>query len=185
MSNKAEVVSGDAFPQNVVPTVVEIAAESDPRRAAVLAAISRVIERRPLTIPVGDFTRKSLAREAGVSRQSLYERHLDLWERFEFLRRQTDTRTTREVELERQLERIKSELTDLRRQKDDAVENARNYRETGEAFARVIAILQEEYRQLKAETDRLTVALERVAGQSPGGTDGTLIVMPKGRRERP
>ena len=161
------------------PSAVEIAAESDPKRKAVLGAISRIVEQRPLHIEIGDVTKKALAIEAGVSRQSLYERHADLWERFEFLRESALQVTPRERELEQELEVARADLATLRRQKDEATETAKLARQMADVFARTIAVLQEENRAAMEEVARLS----RKAGQSPDlNDDATVIVMPSARR---
>jgi len=162
------------------PSPAEIFAEADPKRKAVLAAMTRILEKRPLHVAVGDTTRKALAAEAGVSRQSLYERHADLWDRFDSLRQSTRPAAAGMAELEQALEDARSKLATLRRQKDEAAEAARQARQMADVFARTIAVLQEENRLANEEIARLSRQGAILAAPSTEGA--TIIVMPTARQ---
>ncbi len=69
-----------------VPTLEEVRAEPDQVRKAILEAILRVVEERPLHIEVGDYSVVGLADEAGVKRHWFNQRHKDLRERYQFIR---------------------------------------------------------------------------------------------------
>lgn len=177
MTNQREAT--EFFPQDTIPTPREIATQGDPKRKAILAAITRIVEHRPLNVRPGNYTKKWLAKEAGVNRQALYEKYSDLWERFEFLRTEHDTRTEREVELEDEVGILREQIKTLQRQKEEAQERAMNFRETGEAFARTIVVLQEEYRLAQVEIQRLSKSLKKI-GVGTSQNRGTLIVLPGG-----
>ena len=68
------------------PTIEEISSEKDLIRKAILNAMLRIIEGRPLHATVGAFTVKALAAEAQIDRSVLYQKHPDLKDRFIYLR---------------------------------------------------------------------------------------------------
>lgn len=147
---------------NDLPSQKEIQTEADPIRRAILAAIVRVLEQRPLRARPGDASVLAVSQEADVKRHWLNGRHRDLRDRFVFLRDRADELTSLEVSLTAQLELANSELERLKSRVRDLTEDRDNWRATGEIFLRAMNVQEREIDKRQVENARLTRDLERL-----------------------
>ena len=67
--------------------------DPDPQRQAIQAAIERLLAGRPTLVPIGNLSIVALAKEAGVGRHLLTQKHTDLKDEFEERRQQIGIKT--------------------------------------------------------------------------------------------
>ena len=139
-----------------LPTNAEIKAEPDPTRRAVMSAIQRLMLGHPKVVAPGDLSISSLAREAGVSRNELYRKCLDLRDRFEFVRDRSTTRSVVEEELAAKLEKSRTQRELLQRRYELMRAESANWKGLVELLERAINVLQQELRREQIQNERLS-----------------------------
>ena len=144
-----------------LPSRMEIQSEDDPIRKEILEAIVRVLEERPLRAQPGDMSILALSQEADVKRHWLNGRHMDLRERFVFLRDRADDLTALEASLSAQLEVIQGELTLAKERVRDLTEERDNWKSAAEVFLRAMNVQERDLDRLQTEVDRLSRRLQK------------------------
>lgn len=140
--------------------------DPDPQREAIRAATGRLLAGRPTLVPIGNLSIVALAKEAGVGRHLITQKHTDLKAEFEERRQQLgikteDPQVTRLREGELALRLLNARLAD---------ENA-ELRATTSGALRTAQCLHKENQLLTDQVQRLHRALERVGPQRFGTQD--------------
>lgn len=144
------------------PSNAEIEREQDPTRKAILAAIQRLLLGQPKHVPPGAGSLSVLAREAKVGRHHLYQGHMDLRDRYEYLRDRADAPTEKEADLQRLLDRSKSEVVRILRLQAKTKSEADNWKALSELMARAVNVLQEELHEEQIRAGRLAKRLRKL-----------------------
>jgi chromosome segregation ATPase len=115
-------------------------------RDAITAAMERLLAGTPLRSS-GNLDIISLAEEAGLKRNKLTHKHIDLKDRFYAERRARKGMTDREAKLHNEIAQLKACIDELRKERD-------NYRTANEVFARALHALTIENDNLRRSTSR-------------------------------
>ncbi|RKS70671.1 hypothetical protein BZB76_5146 [Actinomadura pelletieri DSM 43383] len=115
----------------------------DEEREAITAAMHRLLAGKPLRSS-GELTIVALAAEAGLKRNKLTHKHVDLKDLFNAERRARLGIPDSELKLHEQIDRLKAKVAALRTERDD-------YRTASETFARAIHVLTVENDNLRKE----------------------------------
>ena len=115
-------------------------------RDAITAAMERLLAGTPLRSS-GNLDIISLAEEAGLKRNKLTHKHIDLKDRFYAERRAREGMTDREAKLHNEIAQLKACIDELREERD-------NYRTANEVFARALHALTIENDNLRRSTSR-------------------------------
>lgn len=145
-----------------LPTRKEIQSEGDPTRKAILEAIVRVVEERPLRAQPGDMSILALSKEADVKRHWLNGRHKDLRDRFVFLRDRADDLTALEVSLTAQLAAMREEVAEAKQRVRDLTEERDHWKSAAEVFLRAMNVQEREIDKHQVENTRLSRELDRL-----------------------
>jgi len=190
----------EQFPQDQIPTDAEIAAEHDKDNRAILAAMQRIMQRRPLHAPIGSFEINDLAQEAqlgpasnGYGRHRLYARKdsaparvrsAALRERYSYLttRDIEGRKTERERELETELAEAKEKIAELDNRRKDGDKERSYWVDFSHYLARQIVTQSEELCELQETLAMAEKDLERLKASSHGGPSGNVVSMPSGGR---
>lgn len=115
-------------------------------RQAVVAAMERLLAGTPLRSS-GNLDIVTLANEAGVKRNKLTHKHIDLKDRFYAECRARDGVTEREAKLCSQITLLKARVDELRNERD-------HYRTASEVFARAMHVLTVENDNFRKDLDK-------------------------------
>jgi hypothetical protein len=153
---------------NQIPTGEEIRAERDPVRRAILEAMLRIAERRPLHIPIDQISVVGLADEAQIKRHWLNQRHKDLKERYLFIRDNYIDRPEpvdedeRAAALQRRIGELEQRLAAIADERD-------NWKSTAELFVRAMNVQEVDLARRDTTIARLQRRLD--AALSSSGAD--------------
>ena len=138
----------------------------DDERAAITAAMARLFAGTP-TRSSGNLDIVTLAQEAGLKRNKLTHRHIDLKDQFYAERAKRAGVSEREIKLQDQITELETRIATLRKERDD-------YRAANDAFARALHVATVENGNLRKDlantsgaivgTVPRTVFLARFAG---------------------
>lgn len=143
-----------------IPTLTEISEETDPVRKAILEAMLRIIEERPLQVQVGAHSVVALAQEAQIKRHWLTQRHTDLKDRFIFIKNNYLEPPTPVDEDERQAALLQ-QISELETRLAAVIEERNKWKASAQLFIRSMNV-QEVDLAAKAQTiERLTRRLEK------------------------
>lgn len=190
----------EQFPQDQIPTDAEIAAEPDSDNRAILAAMQRILQRRPLHAPTGGFEINDLAQEAqlgpeknGYGRHRLYARKdsaparvrsAALRERYSYLttRDIEGRKTERERELEAELAQAKDKIAELDNKRKDGDKERSYWVDFSHYLARQIVTQSEEMWELQETLSMAEKDIERLKAGSHESPSGNVVPMPSGGR---
>jgi len=112
-------------------------------RDAIQAAIRRLLNGTPIRSS-GHLTIIALAQEAGLRRNKLTHKHLDLRDQFRAEVARHDGVSQREIELRDEIAQLTARMVNIKQERDD-------YRTTSEIFARSMHVLTIENENLRKE----------------------------------
>jgi len=161
-----------------VPTPEEIRKESDPGRRAVMEAIVRIIEERPIVVARGKRTFTHLALEAGVSRHVLYQKYPDLRDWFEYLRDHASKPSAVEEQLASDLEDLRAKLQMSEELASKHFEAMHQWKGLAELLIRAVNVLEAEKRDAELRAERLQVRLDRFTDTRDSSASAVVIPMP-------
>jgi hypothetical protein len=119
---------------------------SDEERKAITAAMQRLLAGKPLRSS-GELTIVALAAEAGLKRNKLTHKHVDLKDLFNAECRARLGIPDSELKLHEQIDQLKAREAELRAERDD-------YRTASETYARAIHVLTIENDNLREELEK-------------------------------
>ena len=144
------------------PTIEEISSEKDLIRKAILNAMLRIIEGRPLHATVGAFTAKALAAEAQIDRSVLYQKHPDLKDRFIYLRDHLHEPSRAEVAVTDKLNSARDQIEHLERRVRETTAERDDWKRAAESLARALNVREREIAQRDRELGRLRDKLAKM-----------------------
>lgn len=150
-----------------VPTLTEIRKESDPVRKAILEAMLRISEERPLNVPVGAHSVVALAEEAQVKRHWLNQRHKDLRDRWLFIKDNYLEPPEPVDEDERHAELLQ-EIEQLQARLQSVIEERDKWKASAQLFLRAMNVQEVDLASKSQTIDRLTRRLERAESRTAG-----------------
>ncbi len=144
-----------------VPTEREIRAETSAARKAILDAMVRLVEGRPVHVPRGQVSVSALAREADIDRAKFTTgRYRDLGERFKgILSSLNEAQTPREIELEQKLARLQETVAEQKKVHAALQQRCDRWENSTRALAQQVQVLILENRNLE---QRLQIAEQRL-----------------------
>ena len=145
--------------------------DPDPQRQAIQAAIERLLAGRPTLVPIGNLSIVALAKEAGVGRHLLTQKHTDLKDEFEERRQQIGIKTE-----DPQVTQLREEELALRLRNARLADENAELRTTASGALRTAQCLHKENQLLTDQVQRLHRALERLDTQQLQG----IVALPQG-----
>jgi hypothetical protein len=149
-----------------LPTLTEISEETDPVRKAILEAMLRIIEERPLQIPVGAISVVALAKEAQIKRHWLTQRHTDLKERFIFIKNNYLEPPNPVDEDERQAALLQ-QISELEARLAAVIDERNKWKASAQLFIRSMNVQEVDLAAKSQTIERLTRRLEKLESSSP------------------
>lgn len=153
-----------------IPTQADIQAEPDPDRRAIMSAMVRLLNDRPLNpkVPIGSLSTKNLALEAKVHRPYLYDDKMysDLRETFEFLRDRRHEPTSTELELQAKLDTAQTAIERLGTQVESLTAERDRLKQANNVSARIINAQEVNLAGQLEEKQRLSERLRKATAVS-------------------
>lgn len=150
-----------------IPTLTEIRDESDPVRKAVLEAMLRISEDRPLHVPVGANSVVALAEEAQVKRHWLNQRHKDLRDRWLFIKDNYLEPPEPADEDEHHAELLQ-EIAALKARLEAVTEERDKWKASAQLFLRAMNVQEVDIASKAQTIERLTRRLDRAEARMAG-----------------
>lgn len=163
-----------------VPTLDEIRHEPDPVRKAVLEAMLRIIEERPLHVALGSVSVVALADEAQVKRHWLNQRHKDLRERFQFIA-QNYIDPPQPVHEDERVAALEQQIRDLKESLASVTEERNNWKASAKIFVRAMNVQEVDL----AHRDKVIVRLKRQLEEARGNGQIDEVSARRHRRPQP
>jgi septal ring factor EnvC (AmiA/AmiB activator) len=122
-------------------------------RAALTAAMDRLLAGKPLRVDPGVLTQTALAADAGLHRSRLVNVHTDLRDEFEARKKAATTINPMEQRLRAEIAALKKSQEQLRQERD-------SWKATATTFARGIQVLRAELADAKKSSSRQVARLD-------------------------
>lgn len=147
-----------------IPTLEEIRSEPDPTRKAILEAMLRIAEGRPLHVPIGANAIVALADEAQVKRHWLNGKHIDLRKRFKYIADNILQAPPDPPDDNQRVAQLNARIEELEALLQAAIEERNHWKTSAEIFIRAMNVQEVDLARRDKTITRLQRKLEEAKG---------------------